>query len=286
MILPQANDLTTQYLDLLERALTHTLYEPVDVDIQGRRSVRRIKNVLRRRGIIVIFGSSAAPANREEGRDWPVFAQTMIGRRRLSHLRSCVEQVLSEGVPGDLIEAGVWRGGASILMQGVLRARGATDRELWVADSFAGLPPPDAASHPADAGADWHKWWQLVVTRAEVEANFARYGLLSDNVHFLEGWFADSLPTVGKRSWSLIRLDADMYGSTMDALSSLYPRLAPGGFVIVDDYFALPPCRAAVDDYRAQRRIEEPIERIDWNSAYWRRAGPGSPDKSTDTTPR
>src|ERR1700726_418990 len=106
--------------------------------------MRRLKNLLRRRGIIAIFGSPAAATNRDEGRDWPVFAHTMIGTRRLSHLRSCVEQVISEGVPGDLIEAGVWRGGAGILMRGVLYARGITNRDVWVADSFAGLPPPTA----------------------------------------------------------------------------------------------------------------------------------------------
>jgi O-methyltransferase len=265
------DDLAGLYLNLLERALTHTLYEPIDVDIQGRRSMRRLKNLLRRRGVIAMFGSPADVANRNEGRDWPVFAHTMMGCRRLSHLRSCVEQVLADGVPGDLIEAGAWRGGAGILMRGVLRAHGITDRDVWVADSFAGLPPPEASVHPADAGADWHEWSQLVVTRSEVEANYRRYGLLDDRVHMLEGWFSETLPTVADRGWAVIRLDGDMYGSTIDSLRSLYPGLATGGYIIVDDYYALAPCRRAVDDYRAEHGLVEPIQRIDWTGACWRR---------------
>ncbi|MGC2373513.1 MAG: TylF/MycF/NovP-related O-methyltransferase [Solirubrobacteraceae bacterium] len=267
------DDLPTLYVDTLERALTHTLYEPVDVDVQGRRSMRRLKNLLRRRGIVAMFGSPVDAANRDEGRDWPIFAHTMMGCRRMSNLRFCVERALEEDVPGDLIEAGVWRGGAGILMRGVLCARGVTDRDVWVADSFAGLPPPDVNAHPADSGADWHEWSQLVVTRSEVEANYRRYGLLDDRVHFLEGWFSETLPIVAERCWAVVRLDGDMYGSTMDSLKNLYPGLSTGGYIIVDDYFALPACRQAVDDYRAEHGITEPIQRIDWTGAYWRNEG-------------
>lgn len=266
-----ANDLADSYLNLLERALTHTLYSPIDVDVQGRRSLRRLKNVMRRRGIITMFGSPGDATNREEGRDWPVFAQTMMGCRRMANLRACVQSVVADGVHGDLIEAGAWRGGAGILMRGILHAYGVTDRDVWVADSFAGLPRPDADGHPADANADWHEWSQLAVTRAEVEANYKRYGLLDERVHFLEGWFSETLPGVANRSWSVVRLDGDMYGSTMEALTNLYPGLSDGGFVIVDDYFALEPCRQAVEDYRLQNGVTEPIQRIDWTGAFWRR---------------
>jgi O-methyltransferase len=268
----QAQELAELYLDLLERALTHTLYTPIDVDVQGRRSMRRLKNLLRRRGIVAIFGSPTDAAKRNEGRDWPLFAQTMMGCRRLSQLRSCVEQVLAEAVPGDLIEAGVWRGGAGILMCGVLRARDAGERRVVLADSFDGLPTPEISGHPADAGAEWHKWSELAVSRSEVEANFRRYGLLDGRVQFLEGWFSETLPTIADRRWALIRLDGDMYGSTLDSLTYLYPRLSTGGYVIVDDYYALASCRQAVDEYRAEHGISEPIQRIDWTGAYWQRA--------------
>ena len=86
----------------------------------------------------------------------------------------------------------------------------------------------------------------------------------------LEGWFKDTLPTVADRTWAVIRLDGDMYESTMDALTNLYPQLSPGGFLIVDDY-GFEPCRQAVADYRAAHGIDEPIEEIDWLGAFWRR---------------
>jgi O-methyltransferase len=141
---------------------------------------------------------------------------------------------------------------------------------VYAADSFAGLPPPDAA-YPADAESRLHTADVLAVPRSEVEQNLDLYGLLDDRVRFLEGWFAETLPTVADRTWSLIRLDGDMYQSTMDALVNLYPRLSPGGFLIVDDY-QFDPCRQAVADYRAANGISEPVEEIDWLGAYWRRA--------------
>src|SRR2546423_11221668 len=95
-------------------------------------------------------------AEREEGRNWPSYADTMIGLKRLDNLQSCIESVLADGVPGDLIETGVWRGGACIFMRGVLRAPGVGDRRVYVAGSFQGLPPPDAAKHPEDSGAACH----------------------------------------------------------------------------------------------------------------------------------
>jgi O-methyltransferase len=72
--------------------------------------------------------------------------------------------------------------------------------------------------------------------------------------------------------WSVVRLDGDLYESTMDGLANLYPGLSPGGFLIVDDYGGLAPCRAAVDDYRRDNRIAEEIVEIDWAGVYWRKA--------------
>jgi hypothetical protein len=207
---------------------------------------------------------------REEGRDWPIFAQTMIGRRRLDQLQDAVEAVIAEDVPGDLIETGVWRGGASILMRAVLAAHDVDDRTVYVADSFRGLPEPNAERYPADAGSTFHIAEQLAIPREEVEANFRRYGMLDDQVRFLEGWFSETLPGVADRTWSVIRLDGDMYESTMDALTNLYPGLSPGGFLIVDDY-SIDSCREAVHDYREANGITGEIEKIDWTGVFWRK---------------
>ncbi|NDH95935.1 MAG: macrocin O-methyltransferase [Actinobacteria bacterium] len=198
-------------------------------------------------------------------------AETMVGRRRLANVRSAVETVLEDGVPGDLIETGVWRGGVTILMRGILEAWGDTERQVWVADSFEGLPAPNVEEYPDDAGHDMSGVSTLMVGAEQVRANFERYGLLDDQVSFLEGWFADTLPTAPINQLAVLRLDGDLYESTMDALVPLYDKVSPGGFVIVDDYGAWEPCRKAVDEFRHRHDITDPIIEVDWTGVYWRK---------------
>jgi O-methyltransferase len=156
-------------------------------------------------------------------------------------------------------------------MRAILAAYGETGRRVWVADSFEGMPVPDAARYPADEGVDLSGVSTLAVSRQQVAANFARYGLLDEQVEFLTGWFKDSLPSAPIDRLALIRLDGDLYQSTIDAISVLYPKLSVGGYVIVDDYHAFPGCRQAVDDYRGHHGITEPLAGIDWTGVYWRR---------------
>jgi len=195
----------------------------------------------------------------------------MIGLKRLDNLEFCIEQVVTNGVVGDLIETGVWRGGAAIFMRAVLKAYGVTDRYVWVADSFEGLPPPDMGKYPHDAGDSLHDARELAVSLEEVEANFERYGLLDDQVRFLKGWFRDTLPAAPIERLAVLRLDGDMYQSTTDALVNLYPKLSEGGYVIVDDYGAIAACRQAVNDYRSANAITEEIHDIDWTGIFWQK---------------
>lgn len=197
------------------------------------------------------------------------FGYTMIGRQRLDHLDRCVSTVLAESVPGDLVECGVWRGGAAILMRGVLAAWQVSDRSVWVADSFMGVSKPDSPHDTIDISAEERP--ELVISQERVSANFARFGLLDDQVRFLPGWFKDTLPNAPIESIALLRLDGDMYESTITGLTALYDRVSPGGFVIIDDYAGLEFCRQAVEDFRSARGITEPIEMIDWTGAYWRK---------------
>jgi O-methyltransferase len=213
---------------------------------------------------------------RAEGRDWPARAHTMIGLKRLANVRMCVEAVLDDRIPGDLIETGVWRGGATIFMRAILKARGVTDRTVWLADSFAGLPPPDTEHYPHDEGITLHRFRQLAVSLEQVQENFRRYGLLDGQVRFLKGWFRDTLPTAPIERLAVLRLDGDLYESTIQALDSLYDKLSVGGFVIVDDFGNVAACRRAVCDFRAKRGITDPIQTIDWGGVYWRRAGDNS----------
>ncbi|MDQ3720947.1 MAG: TylF/MycF family methyltransferase [Actinomycetota bacterium] len=263
------------YLDLLKRAVSHTLYSRTDVGpLAGRNQITRaLLREADRRGLLLLREVEDPEGQREEGRDWPLFGQTMIGLKRLENLQFCVEDVVERSLPGDLIETGVWRGGATIFMRGILAAHGVRDRTVWAADSFEGLPRADTEPYPADAdGALWHLEHRLAISLEEVQGNFERYGLLDDQVRFLKGWFKDTLHTVPDPQWAVIRLDGDMYGSTMEALTALYPNLMPGGYVIVDDYSAIDVCRRAVDDYRKRNGIEDPIQQIDWTGVYWQRS--------------
>jgi predicted O-methyltransferase YrrM len=188
----------------------------------------------------------------------------------LNNLQHCIESVLRENVPGDFLEAGVWRGGASIFARAVLKAYGVSNRTVWLADSFQGLPKPDTRRYEKDMGDLLWTAPELAVSLETVQENFRRYGLLDQQVAFLPGWFRETLPAAPVGQLALLRLDGDLYESTMIALRCLYPKLAAGGYLIVDDYVSLECCRAAVDDFRSEFNIGEQIIPVDWSGVYWR----------------
>jgi hypothetical protein len=200
--------------------------------------------------------------------DWPSRAQSMIGTLRMRNLRQLCEAAIANDIPGDFIETGVWRGGACIYMRAILDAYDDPHRRVFVADSFRGLPAPNVEQYAADAGDDLHEFEQLAIPRQEVEENFRKYGLLDERVVFLEGWFKDTLPNAPIDRLSVLRLDGDMYESTIQALDALYHKVSKGGSVIVDDYF-LPPCARAVDEFRARHDIASPLQPIDGYAVWW-----------------
>ncbi|HZC28404.1 MAG TPA: TylF/MycF/NovP-related O-methyltransferase [Gaiellaceae bacterium] len=264
------------YLDLVKQCLTRSLFDDAcEVYTPRKRWTKALyphaKQLLAARGLELVSRRSSGPRRRAEGRDHPAAAETMIGLRRLDNLEHCVVDILRRDVPGDLIETGVWRGGATIFMRAVLRAYRDTTRRVWAADSFAGLPRPDPGVYPQDEGDAFWTWPHLAVPLEEVEANFSRYGLLDDQVRFLPGWFRDTLPNAPIDRLSLLRLDGDMYESTIVALRALYPKLAVGGYVIVDDYAGVRACKTAVDDFRSEHGIDEPLHQVDWTCVFWRR---------------
>jgi len=205
-----------------------------------------------------------------EMRNFTELSHTMVGKKRLDNIRYCIETVLADEIPGDFLEAGVWRGGACIFMRGVLAAYGIADRTVWAADSFAGVPPP---THPQDDGIDLSAGILpvLAVRLEEVQALFKRYDLLDAQVRFLKGWFKDTLAVAPIKSLAMLRLDGDLYESTMDTLVPLYDKVSTGGFVIVDDYYSCLPCGRAIDEFRAARGISTPLQKIDEQSVFWRK---------------
>jgi O-methyltransferase len=268
-----------RYLDLLKRTLTYSLWDepPAPITFQHwdyrrpwlkRHLLTLLAKVAALRGWTIVEPRPYTREQRDAGHLWPICAHTMIGRRRLDHLHRCCETVLAEDIPGDFIETGVWRGGACILMRGILAAYAIGDRRVFVADSFCGLPPDTGETDRATQVA----LRILAVSRQEVEENFRRYGLLDDQVAFLEGWFKDTLPTAPIARLAVLRLDGDRYSSTWDALTTLHPKLAVGGFCIIDDYAPAFGAKHAVDDYRQQHGIHAPFDYVDEGCIAWRKA--------------
>jgi O-methyltransferase len=271
---PEAAEL---YLDLLKKCLTRYAFPETYKSVNYRKGTAQgllfgaIHPLLRLARKELVYRPVFDPEARARGRDWPAEAETMIGLRRLENLQRCIEQVMRDRIPGDLIETGVWRGGATIFMRAVLKVYGDPRRVVWVADSFQGLPDPDPQRYPVDAGDRHSTFPELAVSLEDVKENFRRYDLLDDRVRFLPGWFRDTLPSAPIDQLSVIRLDGDMYASTIEALEALYPKLSSGGYLIVDDYGNPPGCKPAVDDYRAQHGINAPIEWIDEDGVFWRK---------------
>jgi O-methyltransferase len=292
----QKTELSRNYIELLKKSLVNELYienearllhtfasmlNNVPLEYSHFPSIRQVEpGMLRVLGDSKVTGSTIVLNQRGadgstrkalELRNVTELSHTMIGSKRLENIQYCMETVLADGIQGDFIETGIWRGGACIFMRGILMAYGISDRVVWAADSFEGVPAP---SWPEDANFDISRKVLpiLVVPLEEVQELFARYGLLDDQVKFLPGWFKDTLPTAPIEKLALLRLDGDLYESTMDALLPLYDKVASGGFVIVDDYGSCPPCKRAIHDFRAQYGISEELQPIDVQSVFWRKS--------------
>ena len=266
------------------------------------------------------------------GEDMPANSFSMVGLHRLDNIQECIERAIEEGVEGDFVETGAYRGGACIFARAVLKANGIKDRCVVACDTFtAPKPPPSPLSLVFVMPIVWLlqllslipikplRMWlfgvaskfdqdfpsmTLLTTQNEsllqdwidmfffflqnvtrfhqsdmskgidaVKSYFARFGLLDDQVKFLQGFFADTIPKAGwLKKVAVLRADGDTYESTIDALNLLYPKLSPGGFCIIDDYNSFEACKFAVDEYRTKHGIDAPLERIDNLSVFWRKA--------------
>src|SRR5207253_2399001 len=292
--MPSKTNLAARYLALLKKSLVNELYIEnearvvlvVDSLINRRPfELGHLYGIGREVALLALLrkakddGSSVIlRARRPDGISAPVaemrnfteLSHTMVGRKRLDNIQYCIETVLADEIPGDFLEAGVWRGGSCIFMRGVLAAHGVADRTVWAADSFAGVPPP---THPQDEGVDLSAGVLpvLAVPLEEVQQLFKRYDLLDSQVRFLKGWFKDTLAAAPIDRLAMLRLDGDLYESTMDALVPLYDKVSTGGFVIVDDYYSCAPCGRAIDEFRATRGISTPLLKIDEQSVFWRK---------------
>jgi O-methyltransferase len=188
---------------------------------------------------------------------------TLLTKGQLDLIEEIVVVLDELKVPGDFLEAGVWRGGAIILMRALLDAYRIDHRRVFAADSFSGIPQNrHAVNDPVD---DWSDRW--AASLEEVRQSVARLGFLDEKIVFVPGYFADSLGSLTNERFALIRLDSDSYDSVRTSLEYLYPLLSTGGFVIIDDWH-LPGCRMAVEDFRARHAIGGEIQ-VSSGNAFW-----------------
>lgn len=247
-----------------------TPYPPGRSYFPKRQLINFLINALAKKKLFITGHYAQGREDRAKGLGWPINGYSMIGLARMNNIEFCISEVIENKVPGDFIETGVWRGGACIFAKALFEAY-SENRNVWVADSFAGLPKPNTELYPEDEGDDLYSLEQLRISEAQVKENFNRFGLLDERVKFLKGWFSETLPTAPIDQLSVVRLDGDMYESTMDGLRHLYPKLSSGGYLIVDDYGVIPACRKAVHDYRDEHGISEKIIDIDGSGHYWQK---------------
>ncbi|GAA4337954.1 TylF/MycF/NovP-related O-methyltransferase [Flaviaesturariibacter amylovorans] len=187
---------------------------------------------------------------------------TMTSVERMYSLFRSVSYVLEARIPGDFVEAGVWRGGSSMVIASMLRKRGITDRKIFLYDTFEGMSEPTEADVDfAGARADVllkenesnkeESVWCLA-DLADVQQNMRRTALPESQVVYVKGKVEDTIPgTIPAGAIALLRLDTDWYESTRHELEHLYPRLSANGVLIIDDYGHWGGCRKAVDEYFA-----------------------------------
>jgi O-methyltransferase len=191
---------------------------------------------------------------------------TLLTKAQLDLVETSILAAEENGVPGDFIEAGVWRGGVIILMRAVMSAYEITGRKIFAADSFAGIPKNTRAlNDPVDL---WSDRW--IASLDEVQHNIRRFGLLDDKIAFVPGFFSETLSGLADKQFAVIRLDSDSYDSVEESLVCLYPLLSIGGTIIIDDWH-LVGCRMAVLNYRVRHRITAEIKLCEGN-AYWVKA--------------
>jgi O-methyltransferase len=188
---------------------------------------------------------------------------TMLGPRRGRMLHRLASEVDSAGVPGALVDCGVWNGGSTILM-----AAGAPQREVWAFDSFAGLPEPNELDGRESEGLGG----ALVGSEESLRQGFERFADPA-RLHVRAGWFEETLAAAAHEigSVAILHCDGDWFESVLLTLEVMYPLVSVGGFIVIDDYGTFPGARRATDEYRLRVHETAPLRRIDQTGRYWRK---------------
>lgn len=199
---------------------------------------------------------------------------TMTSAERILALCQSIRYLVQHQVAGDLVECGVWRGGSVMAAVRTLKHLNDVERRIWLYDTFEGMSPPTARDvdhlgktadellrkdRPDDPSSVWCR-----SSLAEVRTNVASCGYPAANVRYVVGPVEQTLPKEKPDRIALLRLDTDWYESTRAELQELFPRLVPGGILLIDDYGHWQGCRRAVDEYFRDQGICMLLHRIDY----------------------
>jgi O-methyltransferase len=197
---------------------------------------------------------------------------SMTSRERLYSVFQATRYVVEAGVPGDIVECGVWRGGSSMMAALTLLGLGDTDRRFWLYDTFEGMPAPGAEDVDLQGENAYREWnrnqcgdineW-CYAPLDEVRSNLLGTGLGEQRFELVEGTVEETIPARAPEKIALLRLDTDWYESTYHELVHLCPRLSPGGVLILDDYGYWGGARKAVDRYMHEQGTTLLLNRID-----------------------
>jgi O-methyltransferase len=211
--------------------------------------------------------------------DWKIMREvrpfTMTSPERLYGLMSGIRYVIANRIPGDIVECGVWKGGSMMAAAKTLLKLNSTERNLHLFDTFAGMTPPSAKDGsrfghetPGESFArlqnsDGSSRWCFGPLE-EVRRNMSSTGYPEGNIHFVKGPVENTIPAQAPEEIALLRLDTDFYESSKHEMLHLFPRLSPGGVLLLDDYGHWEGQRLAVDEYLSENKIKVLLNRLDY----------------------
>ena len=199
-----------------------------------------------------------------------VKAYTMTSPERIVSLLRAINYIEESNIEGSIVECGVWKGGS--MMAALLALKGQT-RDIYLYDTFEGMSEPtkedksyknESAKEAFLNKDDYWKRIECYSTLEEVEHNIYNVGYPKNKINFIQGKVEETIPETIPEKIAILRLDTDWYESTMHEMVHLFPKLVPGGVIIIDDYGHWKGCKKAVDEYISNNNIKLLLNRIDY----------------------
>jgi O-methyltransferase len=273
---PERTDILGRY-----RQVLLTLGKPVPADIEHRYAEATLKEEHgfdHQRAAFQYHEKTGLKDTEPEFRALAERVRTfsMTSYERMYALYKAIDFIERAGIPGAIVECGVWRGGSMMLVAHRLLALGRSDRDLYLFDTYEGLPRPDEAKDvdvwgnraidgwlPRQTGDESSHWAEASLE--DVRANILSTGYPEERLHFVKGMVERTIPEAAPNDIALLRLDTDWYASTKHEMEHLFPRLSCNGILIIDDYGHFEGARQAVDEYISANNLPILLNRIDYS---------------------